>query len=73
MDGNDDPASLPLVIQQWGWNLEEILGLSVQRSVGHLGSMDFIILVSSLSQALLILGGFKLTCLVFGVYSSPHV
>lgn len=60
MDGDDDPASLPLVIQQWGWDLEEILGLRVQRSVGHLGSTNFIILASSLSQALLISGGFKL-------------
>lgn len=73
MNGNYDPASLPLVIQQRGLNLEEILGLSMQRFVRHLGATDFIILASSLSQALLILGGCKLTCLVFGVYSSPHV
>lgn len=66
-------ASLLLVTQQQGWNLEEMLGLRVQRSVGHLDSRDVIILASSVSQASLILGRFKLTCLVFGVYSSPHV
>lgn len=64
--GSITPVGNPAAGMEFGGNA----GI---KGVGHLDSRDFIILASSVSQALLILGRFKLTCLVFGVYSSPHV